>query len=80
MIFWTPQIGVCPPEDREAALEVLYQRVPVSLRSHLIAEVLSEAASGQIDLSGLWIAREAAWTHRSGCPHGRIIGSLMTRR
>jgi mycothiol synthase len=65
-----PQIMLCPPEDRMAALEVLYRRVPEVLRYRLIVEVQDEAARGEIDLSGLWVARERA---------GRIVGALLTQ-
>jgi mycothiol synthase len=65
-----PQIMPCPPEGRMAALEVLYHRVPEVLRYRLIVEVQDEAARGEIDLSGLWVARERA---------GRIIGALLAQ-
>jgi mycothiol synthase len=60
----------CPPESRGAALEVLYRRVPASLRDRLIVEVLGEARRGEIDLSGLWVTRERM---------GRITGALLTQ-
>jgi mycothiol synthase len=59
----------CPEGDREAALEVLYRRVPSSLRPRLIADALAESARGYIDLSGLWVA------HR----RGRIVGAMLTQ-
>ena len=65
-----PQIVLCPPEARAAALEVLYRRVPEALRYRLIVEVQDEAARGELDLSGLWVARERA---------GRIVGALLTQ-
>jgi mycothiol synthase len=65
-----PEIVLCPPVARTAALEVLYRRVPDALRDQLINEVQHEAARGDIDLSGLWIAREQA---------GQIIGALLTQ-
>ena len=67
----------CPPEAREAALQVLYQRIPDSLRSRLVAEVLQEASCGQVDLSGLWVA----WDHclGLGTARFRIIGTLLTQ-
>jgi mycothiol synthase len=64
------QIVPCPPPARGAALEVLYRRVPEALRYRLIVEVLEEAKRGEIDLSGLWIARERA---------GRIVGTLLSQ-
>jgi mycothiol synthase len=67
---FAPQIVLCPPEARVAALQILYQRVPEALRDRLIMEVQAEAMRGDIDLSGLWIARERA---------GRIIGALLTQ-
>ncbi len=70
MAGFGPQIMPCPPEARAAALEVLYRRVPEALRYRLIVEVLDEAARGEIDLSGLWVARERA---------GRIVGALLTQ-
>ncbi len=47
----TPHVQPCPVGDREAALEVLYRRVPASLRPRLIANALAESARGVIDLS-----------------------------
>ena len=79
MIRWSLQVEPCPPEAREAALEVLYQRIPDSLRPRLVAEVLHEASSGQIDLTGLWIARKQTWTFKARCANGRIIGALLTQ-
>ncbi len=60
----------CPVEARPAALEVLYRRMPSSLRGHLIAEVLEDARRGELDLSGLWVARIRS---------GRIVGAMMTQ-
>jgi mycothiol synthase len=59
----------CPPEERAAALGVLYRRVPDTLRPRLITDVLDEAGQGLIDLSGLWIARRRR----------RIVGALLTQ-
>jgi mycothiol synthase len=70
MAGFGPQIVPCLPEARAAALEVLYRRVPEALRYRLIVEVLSEANRGEIDLSGLWVARERT---------GRITGALLTQ-
>jgi mycothiol synthase len=70
MAGFGPQITTCPPEGRGAALEVLYRRVPDALRYRLIIEVLDEANRGEIDLSGLWVARERT---------GRIVGALLTQ-
>ena len=72
-------IEPCPIEAREAALEVLYQRIPDSLRYHLVAEVLHEASSGQVDLSGLWIAHRDPWTFKARPSKGQIIGTLLTQ-
>jgi ribosomal protein S18 acetylase RimI-like enzyme len=60
----------CPPDALEAALEVLYQRVPADVRHQLVIEVQQEAARGDIDLSGLWIARKQ---------NGQIVGALLTQ-
>jgi mycothiol synthase len=70
MAGFGPQIAPCPPEARAAALEVLYRRVPDTLRYRLITEVLNEATRGEIDLSGLWVAHERT---------GRIVGALLTQ-
>jgi mycothiol synthase len=64
------RVMLCPEESRPAALEVLYRRMPRSLRGHLIAEVLADARRGELDLSGLWVARIRS---------GRIIGAMMTQ-
>ncbi len=66
MAGFGPQITPCPPEARVGAFEVLYRRVPEALRNRLIIEVQDEAARGEIDLSGLWIARERARADRRG--------------
>jgi mycothiol synthase len=62
---------------REAALRVLYQHVPDSMRSRLVIDVLEEASSGQIDLSGLWVA----WDRILGLGTNRfrIVGTLLTQ-
>jgi mycothiol synthase len=70
MASFGPQIMPCPPEARAAALEVLYRRVPEGLRDRLIVEVQDEVMRGDIDLSGLWIARERS---------GQIIGAVLTQ-
>ena len=70
MAGFGPQVMPCPPEARAAALQVLYRQVPPALRDRLIVEVLEEEARGEIDLSGLWVARERA---------GRISGALLTQ-
>ena len=70
MVGSIPQVLPCPPDSRTAALEVLYQRLPEPLRCRLIVEVQAETARGDIDLSGLWIARGRA---------GRVVGALLTQ-
>ena len=60
----------CPAEERPSALEVLYRRMPRSLRGHLIAEVLEDQKRGELDLSGLWVAQIRS---------GRIVGAMMTQ-
>ncbi|MFO0950210.1 MAG: GNAT family N-acetyltransferase [Isosphaeraceae bacterium] len=67
---WAPDVSPCSPEERRAALSVLYRRVPASLRGRLVEEALEESARGRIDLSGLWVAR----TRRRG-----VIGALLTQ-
>ncbi|WP_435008780.1 GNAT family N-acetyltransferase [Tundrisphaera lichenicola] len=62
-------ISPCPPDWRREALEVLYRRVPATLRPRLILDALAEAEAGRIDLSGLWVARR----------RGRIVGTLLTQ-
>jgi GNAT superfamily N-acetyltransferase len=66
---WPMQIGPCPCEVRRAALDLLYRRVPGSVRASLIEEALREAGGGTIDLSGLWVARR----------RGRVFGALLTQ-
>ncbi len=77
MTGWSPRVELCPPEARAAALQVLYQRIPDSLRSRLVVEVLQEASCGQVDLSGLWVA----WSRSlgPGTTRLRIIGTLLTQ-
>ena len=70
MASFGAEIVPCPAEARAAALEVLYRNVPEGLRDRLIVEVQNEATRGELDLSGLWIARERS---------GRIIGALLTQ-
>jgi ribosomal protein S18 acetylase RimI-like enzyme len=70
MVVFGPRVIPCPVEARGAALEVLYRRVPPALRDRLIADVLDEAGRGELDLSGLWVARDRA---------GRIKGALLTQ-
>jgi mycothiol synthase len=81
MTGWVPLIESCPPEARNAALQVLYQRIPESLRARLIDEVIHEAATGQIDLSGLWVARDRPWsfTASRARSQGRVIGAFLTQ-
>lgn len=85
MTGWITQVELCPPEAREAALQVLYQRVPDSLRPRLVAEILHEASTGQVDLSGLWVAWDRSWRFMREMPlgwrreRGRIIGAFLTQ-
>lgn len=51
------------------ALGILYRRVPKSLRPRLIHDALDEAQRGEIDLSGLWVARR----------RGKVVGALLTQ-
>ena len=64
------EVMPCPAAGRSSALEVLYRRMPRSLRGHLIAEVLEDERRGELDLSGLWVARIRS---------GRIVGAMMTQ-
>ena len=70
MTGWTPQVALCLPTERREALEILYRRAPGALRPRLVADALDEAERGQIDLSGLWVAR------RKG---GRVVGALLSQ-
>ena len=63
------RVELCPLEDRAAALQILYRRVPRSLRPRLIHDALEDASRGEVDLSGLWIARR----------RGKIVGTLLTQ-
>lgn len=63
------EVMPCPEADRSDALSVLYRRVPGSLRPRLVADALKEADRGQVDLSGLWVARR----------RGRVIGALLSQ-
>lgn len=76
---WSPQVELCPPEARERALQVLYQRVPESLRFSLIVEVLKDTARGLVDLSGLWIAWNQPWGLEWLGPRSQIIGAILTQ-
>jgi ribosomal protein S18 acetylase RimI-like enzyme len=69
MTGWTPDVAPCPPEDRRAALGVLYRRVPASVRPRLIDDALAESDRGEIDLSGLWVARRGK----------KVVGALLTQ-
>ena len=62
-------ISPCPPELRAEALEVLYRRVPATLRPQLVAGALAEAEAGRVDLSGLWVARRRS----------KMVGALLTQ-
>jgi mycothiol synthase len=67
---FSPRIMPCPLEIRQAALEVLYCRIPECLRCNLITEVLDEANRGELDLSGLWVIETQS---------GKIVGALLTQ-
>jgi mycothiol synthase len=64
------QIMVCPAEMRGEALELLYHKVPSELRDRVIVQLLGENKRGEIDLSGMWVARK---------PRGRIVGVMLTQ-
>lgn len=69
MTGWTPEVVPCPPEQRRAALSVLYRRMPGSLRPRMVDDALREAERGEVDLSGLWVARRGR----------RVVGALLTQ-
>ena len=70
MAGFSPWVVPCPSEWRGAALHVLYRRLPAALRENLILEVLEKEGRGEIDLSGLWVARTRA---------GQIAGAILTQ-
>ncbi len=78
MVFSNPQILPCPLEERRAALEVLYQNLSRPLRACLIDEILDDSRCGQVDLSGLWIARQPGWGLGTGS-ESRLVGALLTQ-
>lgn len=63
------EILLCGRDDYAEALAVLYRRTPVSLRESLVRQSLEDVETGELDLSGLWVARR----------RGRILGSLLTQ-
>lgn len=69
MTAWTPEVMLCPPDQRRAAMSLLYRRAPGALRPRMIDEALREAQRGGIDLSGLWVARRGRW----------VVGALLTQ-
>jgi mycothiol synthase len=69
MTAWNPEVVLCPPEQWRAALGLLYRRMPGALRPRMIDEALQEVQRGEIDLSGLWVARRGRW----------VIGALLTQ-
>jgi ribosomal protein S18 acetylase RimI-like enzyme len=75
---WSPHVQACPRGARREALEVLYRRVPESLRPQLIAEVIAEDAKGLVDLSGLWVASLGEPVPDEPGT-GRIVGALLTQ-
>ena len=79
MIPGRPLVELCPPEARSEALRILYRRIPGSLRERLVLDVLHEAESGQLDLTGLWIAWSQPWRFLPGRSRPRMIGALLTQ-
>jgi ribosomal protein S18 acetylase RimI-like enzyme len=69
------EVLACPPEARAEALEVLYHRLPRSLRAGLVDGLLNDDRDGLVDLSGLWIARRPGWVLGTDA----IVGTLMTQ-
>ena len=63
-------IRLCPAEARAEALSLLYRQIDASIRGLVVAEALSEANRGAIDLSGLWIAQRG----------GKIVGTLLSQQ
>lgn len=66
------RIVACPPDQRPEALEVLYQELPPEIRAEMIAMVLGDELQGQVDLSGLWIAKRPV--------RERPIGAILSQR
>jgi ribosomal protein S18 acetylase RimI-like enzyme len=81
MIARSLHVAPCPPGAYAQALEILYRRYPKGLRDRLIEEILQEVERGELDLSGLWIARRRPWyrlvTGASG--DWPIVGTLLTQ-
>jgi mycothiol synthase len=69
MVVSSCEIVPCPLEEQASALELLYRRVPRAIRSQAINEVLGSARRGELDLSGLWMARL----------RGRVVGAMLTQ-
>ncbi len=63
------EICRCPIPDRLGALSVLYRQVPGTIRPEIMERILGQAARGELDLEGLWIARRGK----------RILGAMMTQ-
>ena len=70
MIGWNTRVGLCLPTERREALGVLYRRAPESLRARLVEDALAQTEAGEVDLSGLWVAR------RHG---GQVVGAILTQ-
>lgn len=62
-------IAPCPEPDLAEALEVLYRRLPSTVRPGTIVAILRQVDVGQLDLAGLWVARR----------RGRIVGAMLTQ-
>jgi mycothiol synthase len=67
----TPGVMKCPEHAKGQALELVYRKVPSTLRERLIVQMLAEDERGETDLSGLWIA-----TTRTG----RIAGAMLSQQ
>jgi ribosomal protein S18 acetylase RimI-like enzyme len=63
------EVVPCPPELRGVALGVLYRRAADAARPLLVAQALADATRGELDLSGLWVARR----------RGRVVGAMLTQ-
>ena len=69
MTGWPQEVRPCLPDERRAALGVLYRRMPEPLRPRLIDDALAEERRGGVDLSGLWVAVR----------RGQVIGALLSQ-
>jgi ribosomal protein S18 acetylase RimI-like enzyme len=69
MFSTSTEVVPCAPGRRAEALGLLYRRAPDPLRASLVAEALGDADSGDLDLSGLWVALR----------RGRVVAVMLTQ-